>query len=405
MRGMDDRTLRVLEYEKILEMLAEHCSFSLSKEFARSLRPRTNPQFVRGLLSETTEALSFLHSAGEPPFGAVTDVRDAASRAKIGSQLSGEDLWAICETLRSGSRYKRAVLEASGHHPILKGLAAGLADLNSLRALLERSIGEEGEVLDGASSTLASIRRDITVTGNRIRDRMESFVKDPGMIGRLQEAIITVRNDRYVVPVKQEFRNSVKGIVHDQSSSGATLFIEPLQVVEMNNRLVELRSQELEEVNRILKSLSGEVAAVADEIRSNVDTLARMDMIFAKAKLSRFMRGVEPEISDRQALHLRNARHPLLKGKVVPVSPSRRRILDSRHNRAEHRRQDRHPESGRAAVPHGPNGPPYSNRSGISGAGIRRDLCRHRGRTEHRTKPQHVFVPHVSDCEDSGERN
>jgi len=321
LRGMDDRTLRVLEYEKILEMLAEHCSFSLSKEFARSLRPRTNPQFVRGLLSETTEALSFLHSAGEPPFGAVTDVRDAASRAKIGSQLSGEDLWAICETLRSGSRYKRAVLEASGHHPILKGLAAGLADLNSLRALLERSIGEEGEVLDGASSTLASIRRDITVTGNRIRDRMESFVKDPGMIGRLQEAIITVRNDRYVVPVKQEFRNSVKGIVHDQSSSGATLFIEPLQVVEMNNRLVELRSQELEEVNRILKSLSGEVAAVADEIRSNVDTLARMDMIFAKAKLSRFMRGVEPEISDRQALHLRNARHPLLKGKVVPVSP------------------------------------------------------------------------------------
>jgi DNA mismatch repair protein MutS2 len=318
---MDDRTLRVLEYAKILEMLAEHCSFSLSKEFARSLRPRTNRQFVRGLLSETTEAVAFLHSAGEPPFGAVTDVRDAAARAGIGSQLTGADLWAICETLRSGSRYKRAILEASGDYPILKGLAASLTDLIGLRTLLERSIGEEGEVLDGASSTLASIRRDITVTGNRIRDRMESIVRDPQMIGRLQESIITVRNDRYVVPVKQEFRNTVKGIVHDQSSSGATLFIEPLQVVEMNNRLVELRSQELEEVDRILKSLSAEVSAVADEIRSNVDTLARMDLIFAKGRLSLVMRGVEPEITDEQILHLRNARHPLLKGKVVPVSP------------------------------------------------------------------------------------
>ena len=162
---MDDRTLRVLEYAKILEMLAEHCSFSLSKEFARSLRPRTNRQFVRGLLSETTEAVAFLHSAGEPPFGAVTDVRDAAARAGIGSQLIGADLWAICETLRSGSRGSGPYWRPKGL-PVLKGLAS-LTDLIGLRST--REIDRRRKVLDGASSTLASIRRDITVTGNRMR--------------------------------------------------------------------------------------------------------------------------------------------------------------------------------------------------------------------------------------------
>jgi DNA mismatch repair protein MutS2 len=318
---MDERTLRVLEYSKVLEMLAEHCSFSLSKDLARSLWPKMNKQFVQGLLSETTEARDFLRYSGEPPFGAVTDVRGAVARARVGGTLSGAELLAISDTLRSGSRYKRAILDCSGDYRIIKGIASGLVDLSSLRSILDKSIGEDGEVLDSASPSLAAVRKSIAVTSNRIRDRMESIVRDPDMVGRLQEAIITVRNDRFVVPVKQEHRGSVKGIVHDQSSSGATLFIEPLQVVDLNNHLVELRSRELEEIDAILRTLSNQVASVADEIISNVDTLARLDLIFAKGKLSLRLNASEPEVSDRGIVDLRRARHPLLKGDVVPVSP------------------------------------------------------------------------------------
>lgn len=318
---MDERTLRVLEYARVLDMLAEQCSFSLSKELARSLRPKINLQFVRGLLSETTEAAEFLDCSGEPPFGAVSDVRESVSRARVGGQLSGSELLAIADTLRSGSRYKRAILDSGGEYRILQGIAARLVDLPDLRVTLEKSVGEDGEVLDSASPRLASIRRDISATSNRVRDRMESLVRDKNMIERLQESIITVRNDRFVVPVKQEHRANVKGIVHDQSSSGATLFVEPLQVIELNNHLVELRSKELDEVDAILRSLSHEVASVADDIEANVDSLARLDLIFAKGRLSRRLRAVEPELSEEGVVDLRNARHPLLTGDVVPVSP------------------------------------------------------------------------------------
>lgn len=318
---MDDRTLRVLEYEKILEMLAGLCSFSLSKDLARSLRPKTNPYFVKGLLSETTEALEFLRREGEPPFGAITDVRTSVARARVGGQLTGPELFAISDVLRCGSRYKHAILEAKGDYPILKNLAASLADLTDLRITLEKSIGEDGQVLDSASQRLAAIRRNIAATNSAVREKMESLIRDKEMIGRLQEPIITVRNDRFVIPVKQEYKSSVKGIVHDQSSSGATLFIEPLQVLELNNRLVELRSEELEEIDAILGSLTREVAGVADELEANVDCLARLDLIFAKGRLSQRLDAVEPEISEDGVVDLKQARHPLLKGNVVPVSP------------------------------------------------------------------------------------
>ncbi len=318
---MDEKTLRVLEYQRVLEMLADHCSFSFSKQLARSLRPKTSLQFVKGLLSETTEAAEFLNRSGEPPFGAVTDVRAAVSRARIGGSLSGAELLAISDTLRCGARYKRAILEAKDDYPILESIASSVADLADLRATLEKSIGEDGDVLDTASPRLASIRKDISVISNRVRDRMEALIRDKNMAEYLQESIITVRNDRFVVPVKKEHKNSVRGIVHDQSSSGATLFVEPLHVVELNNRLVELRSRELEEIDEILRSLSQEVASVADDIEGNVDSLARLDLIFAKGRLSRRMRAVEPMLSDRGVVDLRNARHPLLTGEVVPVSP------------------------------------------------------------------------------------
>ena len=318
---MDEKTLRVLEYQRVLEMLADHCSFSFSKQLARSLRPKTSLQFVKGLLSETTEAAEFLNRSGEPPFGAVTDVRAAVSRARIGGSLSGAELLAISDTLRCGARYKRAILEAKDDYPILESIASSVADLADLRATLEKSIGEDGDVLDTASPRLASIRKDISVISNRVRDRMEALIRDKNIAEYLQESIITVRNDRFVVPVKKEHKNSVRGIVHDQSSSGATLFVEPLHVVELNNRLVELRSRELEEIDEILRSLSQEVASVADDIEGNVDSLARLDLIFAKGRLSRRMRAVEPMLSDRGVVDLRNARHPLLTGEVVPVSP------------------------------------------------------------------------------------
>ena len=251
--------------------------------------------------------------------GPVKDIRDSVALAKKNGILDGAHLRDIMVTSKSGKRLKTTLGQTKEDYPIIKGLAARIVFINSLESAIEEAIGEDGEVLDSASSELADIRRKIRRTNDRIREKLDNLLKNSNQNQYLQENIITIRNDRYVVPVKQEYRNQVPGLVHDQSASGATLFIEPMSVLDLNNDLRKLRSEEEAEVHRILTRLSVLVGANAAELKANLEIMAELDFIFAKGKLSLKMNGFEPILNENGEIHLKKARHPLLGEKAVPI--------------------------------------------------------------------------------------
>ncbi len=320
---MISRVLNLLEFNKIRTQLAGQAASSLGREMAEALVPVADLSDVTHLIQETDEALNVQRLKGHLPFGGITDVRPSLKRAEIGGGLNAKELVAIADVIRGSRLIKQFIEElvSDGNTlPLLAQLAEQLEPPGVVEREIRLCIDEQGYVMDSASEALRSVRSQIRALDGRIKDKLESIVRSPQTQKMLSEALVTIRNNRHVVPVKQEYRQSFGGIVHDQSASGATFFIEPQSIVDLNNRLNEARHNEQHEIDKILTRLSGNVSEVATGMRQDVDVLAQFDFIFAKAKLAEAMKATKPKLGDQGAFHLKKARHPLIDpNMVVPI--------------------------------------------------------------------------------------
>ncbi|MBA2285098.1 MAG: endonuclease MutS2 [Ktedonobacteraceae bacterium] len=316
---MHQKSITALEYPKILEKVAREAAFSASKELVMTLEPSPNLQEARRRLAFTSEASRLLDLQANAGIQSAHDIRPLLARAAREGVLTPGDLVDVLSTVRS-TIHVAHILERLDpeRFPLLHSLGADIPQRPHLARRIEETVSEEGEVLDTASATLRKLRFDIRGANQRLQERLRTLVGEFGHA--LQEQIITIRNDRYVVPVKSENRSQVRGIVHDQSSSGATVFVEPLVIVELNNKLRQLQIEERQEIERILRVLSNEVGAEAETLAVAVELLAEFDLHLAKARYGRLTRCTEPRLNDQGRIDLRNARHPLLTGKVVPIS-------------------------------------------------------------------------------------
>ncbi|WP_078391875.1 endonuclease MutS2 [Shouchella patagoniensis] len=314
---------RVLEYSKMKQQLIEHVASSLGRQKAMELVPSTSLDEVVKQQEETAEASNVLRLKGQVPLGGITDIRAHIKRAAIGGSLSATELIDIASTLYGGKRLKFFLEEIidEGHIqvPLLEENIALIEPLSQLEKAIKQCIDDNGFVLDSASNALRTIRHQMRSYESNVKSKLEQLTRSSSTRKMLSDAIVTIRGDRYVIPVKQEYRGSFGGIVHDQSSSGATLFIEPGSIVTLNNQLTEAKSNERREVERILAELSVQVGEEAEQLLINVETLASFDFIFAKAFYAKAIKAIKPKLNDRGYLDLRQARHPLLPAEeVVP---------------------------------------------------------------------------------------
>ncbi|MDR2089729.1 MAG: endonuclease MutS2 [Clostridiales Family XIII bacterium] len=320
---MDDanRTHRILEYDKILDLLAAAASSDLTRREIAALLPSASPHVVGRRLAETTEAVRVILRKGGLPLGNFPDVRAGAIHAEKGGSLSMRQLLEIALCLGIARKAARFLMSDTKDIPILAGLSDAIAAHRELEERIGRAILSESEMSDDADPALRRIRREIARQNEAIRAKLNQIVTRPGSRELLQDGIVTLRGGRYVVPVKQEHRASFPGIIHDRSSTGATLFVEPQAVVNMNNELRELAILEEREIERILAELSAEVGAAARDILNNQELLVALDLIFAKGKLSADMKATEARVNAEGILHIKNGRHPLIpQGAVVPIS-------------------------------------------------------------------------------------
>ncbi len=312
---MNEKSLRVLEYGKIIDRLAERCTSSLGRQLAEELKPRTDYSEIHQSLKETSEAQAILFQRGNVPLGGIHDIIHLVKRTEIGSYLDPGQLLHLKETIAVARRLKNFFKNDNSEKrfPIIEGLAEGLNAFREIEEKIDNCILSETELSDNASSELKSIRRQILSKNDAIRNKLNSIISSNANQKYLQDAIITMRQDRYVVPVKQEHRQSVPGLIHDQSSSGATLFVEPMVVVELNNQLKELKLKERVEIERILMEISAMIAEVGTGIKANQGRLQQLDFMFAKGKLSNDMKAIEPVMNGEGKVYIKNGRHPLLK--------------------------------------------------------------------------------------------
>ncbi len=317
---MFDRAIKTLEFNKIISKVMDYAATVMGKELVRELRPLADLTAIREAQQITSETVQLLVDSDRVPLGGIFDIRDSLKKASIGGTLAVQELLEIGSTLR-GSRLMREFLTGTDNSlTILPEWGGRLAVFPGLERELERCLSPEGEVLDSASPKLRSLRSQIKVNQSRVREKLDSMVKSAENSKYLQEAIVSLRNDRYVIPVKQEYRSLFQGIVHDQSSSGATLFIEPMAVVELNNQLRIIEAEAAQEVGRILKELSGKVKEIAEQLKTALNILTRLDLAFAKGRYSLTVHGTEPLLNSGGGVQLYNAKHPLLTGKVVPIT-------------------------------------------------------------------------------------
>ena len=328
---MDSKTLNVLEYPKILERLAGFCDFSASMDLARTLEPTSSFELASARLAETTEARKLL-SINSMGVGAAHDIRPQADLAARNGVLDPQALLDVKSTLISCRELKKAFEKRTEEYPRLTQIAMGLPETHGLVDAISRILSDRGEILDSASPKLGDIRRSLRVAHDRLMSRLQKYVTDSKTVSMLQEPIVTQRDGRYVIPLRAEFKGKIKSIIHDQSSSGATLFIEPLPVVEANNEIRELQLAERDEERRILAEVSRQVGEHATELKYGVENLAVLDLAFAKAKYADELRASEPLMRELKVagsksstfqpstLKLIEARHPLLDpNTVVPV--------------------------------------------------------------------------------------
>ena len=319
---MDQKSLKVLEYNKIIDLLATKASSSLGLKYIEELTPSSEYEEVKDMLEETSEAQAILIKRGHVNLGGIQDVSDSVKRAEIGAVLDPGSLLKISGSLRAARNLKRSLdsgEEEDFNYPRIQALSNALYVYRDIEDEIDNAIISEVEISDNASPTLRSIRRGILQKNQSIRSKLNSIISSTTYQKYLQDAIISVRGDRFVVPVKAEYRSQVAGIIHDQSSSGATLFIEPMSIVEMNNELRKLKLDEQEEIEKILAELTRMVGEVAGDILSNQIILGKLDFAFAKGKLSIAMKAIEPVLNDDKHINIKNGRHPLLDSdKVVP---------------------------------------------------------------------------------------
>lgn len=318
---MNQKACKALEYNKIIEQLTEKASSSMGKELCRKLSPSTDIEEIRNLQTQTKDALTRLFQKGNLSFGSVKDVRGSLKRLEIGSTIGISELLAICGLLENTGRVKAySRNDRSDSLPdSLDGMFQSLEPLTPLTTEIRRCIISEDEISDDASSTLRQIRRNMKTANDKIHTQLSSLVNGSAR-NYLQDAVITMRNGRYCIPVKAEYKGQVPGMIHDQSSTGSTLFIEPMPIVKLNNDIRELELQEQKEIEVILASLSEQTALFRDAILTDLQLLVQLDFIFARASLAMDMNATEPIFNEEGRIHLRKARHPLIdKKKAVAI--------------------------------------------------------------------------------------
>ena len=318
---MNNKALKTLEYTKIIEMLAAHASSPLGKIRCENLLPSCSPGEIEYKQEQTQDALSRLFQKGNINFGSAKDIRGSLKRLEIGSTLGITELLQICALLDNTSRvksYGRREKE-NEQRDSLDDLFDALEPLPLLNTEIRRCILSEDEIADDASATLKQIRRSMKVTGERIHTQLAGMVNGSART-YLQDAVITMRNGRYCIPVKAEYKSQVPGMIHDQSSTGSTLFIEPMAIVKLNNEIRDLEMKEAAEIEVILASLSNMAAQERENLRYNLENLVELDFIFARAALAMDMNATEPIFNDEGRIRLKQARHPLIdKKKAVPI--------------------------------------------------------------------------------------
>ena len=322
MSKLSEKSLRILEYYTILDQLAEHCVSRKAKQQAKNLRPLHDLEDVQELLTQTDDAKRMMTSSGTPAFGGIREVEPALNRAKMGGVLSPRELLDVASLLHAAGHVRKYGNEQqeNGLKTSLDPLFARINSNKYLEEKISRAIISEEEIADGASSELANIRRQMRQQNVRVRETLNHFVSSSSYSKYLQENLITQRDGRYVIPVKSEHRGDIPGMVHDVSASGATLFIEPAQVVNANNQIKILQGKEKAEIERILAELTSDVAGFADAIGGDYEVLCKLDFIFAKANYSFKLNACAPQLSETTQVNLVRARHPLLdQKKAVPI--------------------------------------------------------------------------------------
>jgi DNA mismatch repair protein MutS2 len=328
---MNEKSAQILELPKILEQLARFASFSVGEDYIRTLAPTADLEQAREWQSETSEARKLIEVKTEISMGGARDVRAASMQATRGLMLDPSTLLDIRGTLRRASQMKRTITRLTGQYPRLSDIAERLEELPDLQGKISAILSDNGEILDTASAKLAIIRRDLRIAFDRLQTRLNNIINNPNNQRFLQEVLITMRNGRYVIPLRAEARGRIEGILHDQSSSGATIFIEPTVTVELNNAWRELQLAEEDEIRKILTAISRDVGDDSEQIVATVETLGYLDMTFAKARYAVSIRASEPKLvhfrkghhnikNPGSVIKLEQARHPLLPSlKVVPT--------------------------------------------------------------------------------------
>lgn len=315
-----EKEFTTLEFDKVLAALAEHAISPAAKELCLSLSPAETREDAEKALGQTASAEKLLLNFGAPSFGSLKDVTGACARAQNGAQLAPSELLAAANVLKLTERLKKFLDEHLDERDALSEDRYSLVPNNYLADKILSSFVGEDEVADGASPALREIRRKQAQARNKIKSSLDSLVRSQQTQKYLQENIVTQRNGRYVIPVKAEYRSEIAGLVHDTSSSGATLFIEPMSVVNANNELSELDAKERAEIDRILSALSSEVGDYAETISEDFRTARFFDFCFAKARYAAALRAVRPELNENGVIQAEKARHPLIsKDKCVPI--------------------------------------------------------------------------------------
>ncbi|NRR22001.1 endonuclease MutS2 [Brevibacillus sp. MS2.2] len=316
---MEQRVLKTLEYDKIVALLIDKASCTYGKEKAAELIPFLRLDEVITAQQGTEQAATVLRLKGSVPLGGIRDIRGPVQRARLNAMLAPMELLDIASTVMAGRRLKTFLLDMCEDHelPLLQQQAERIEGLRELETEIRRCVDENGDILDSASLELRQVRQEIRQVELRIREKLDQMTRSSTYQKMLMENIVTIRGDRFVIPVKQEYRSVFGGIVHDQSASGATLFIEPEVIVEMNNKLRELRLREEREVERILYVLTEQVSFAVEALIENTEALTELDFMFAKAQLAWSMKAICPRINDRGYVNMRKARHPLIPREVV----------------------------------------------------------------------------------------
>ncbi len=316
---MDEHTLRVLEFEKVRDMLMLQTAGPLGAEAVQALMPSGDIEVVRNRMTETAEACAIIDDEGSIPLGGIHDIRQSVKKASIGSLLGPHEMLAIHDTLKATDRLRQFLASRAESSPVLGRLATDIESCPNLVADIEQKIDQNAEVRDSASDELAKARRGLRTIQSRMTEKMNAIVQSAQSRDILQDPVITLRNDRYCVPVKSEYKAQLKGIVHDTSASGATLFVEPESIVEMGNKRKELAVQEREEIEKVLAGLTDFVGSQQGKLQAMQNVVGIIDCITARAKCAFIMRATRPKLNDSGITELLSARHPLLTGDIVPI--------------------------------------------------------------------------------------